>query len=220
MPSAAQRSMTSAERTSLTRFERAQEERYTKRPEAFASETAKEDFYTLTQPRFAFWAGTGYSTFHLRDCKKLHGLSNLKGFSHYNDAIRAGHTPCKYCKPSQKNDISFAIPITSRKRDHETVMDLVALCDAHGYPYDEARFPFVFRTPVGCWKIDAEQAPYVLYHINLTNTPDDESCFHRQPRLFLSLADTFEYIHRHDAQLQERINEQKEKPGCQVASGQ
>jgi len=214
------RSMSSAERTSLMRFEKAKEERYNKRPEAFTSETAKDDFYTLTQPRFAFWAGTGYGTFHLRNCKKLHGLSNLKGFSHYNDAIRAGHAPCKYCKPSKKNDIEFAVPITSRKRDHETIMDLIALCNAHDYPYEESTSPFIFRTPVGCWKINTEQAPYILYHINLTQTPDDDRYFHRQPRLFLSLTDTFEYIHRHDTQLQERINDPKETPSCQLASGQ
>lgn len=220
VPSATQRSMSSAERTSLQRFEKAKEERFNKRPETFASETEKDDFYTLTQPRFAFWAGTGYGTFHTRNCKKLQGLSNLKGFSRFNDAIRAGHTPCKYCKPSKKNDIAFALPITSRKREYETVMDLVALCDAHGYPYEETMSPFIFRTPVGCWKINTEQAPYILYHINLTQTPDDERYFHRQPRLFLSLADTFEYIRRHDAQLQERINDQRETSSCQVASGQ
>lgn len=219
-PSATQRTLSSAEKTSLMRFEKAKAERFNNHPKAFLSETAKEDFYTLTQPRFAFWAGTGYGTFHLRNCKKLQGVSNLKGFSRYNDAIRAGHSPCKYCNPSRRNDISFALPITSKKRDHETTMDLVALCDAYGYPYEAPMSPFIFRTPVGCWKINTDQSPYMLYHINLTKTPDDEAFFHRQPRLFLSLTDVFEYIHRHDCNLQERINKQEKTPNCQAASGQ
>ena len=217
-PSAVERSMTREEQTSLARFEQAQKERYSRQPEQFESETAKDDFYTLTQPRFAFWASTGYNTFHLRNCRKLQGLTNLKGFSHFNDAVRSGHTPCKFCKPTKKNDISFSLPITSKKREHEKVADLVALCEAHGYPYVETNSMFIFCTPVGRWKINIEQSPYMLYHINLTQKPDDDRFYHRQPRLFLSLLDIFKYIHRHDANLLERSNREFETPSC-VASG-
>lgn len=219
-PSAIERSMTREEQTSLARFKQAQKERYTRQPEQFDSETAKEDFYTLTQPRFAFWASTGYTSFHLRNCRKLQGLTNLKGFSHFNDAVRSGHTPCKFCKPTKKNDISFSLPITSKKRESEKIADLIALCEAHSYPYEESTSMFSFRTPVGRWKINTEQSPYILYHINLTQNLDDDRFYHRQPRMFLSLLDVFHYIHRHDAKLQERSNDEFEIPSCSVASGE
>ena len=54
---------------------------------------------------------------------------------------------------------------------------------------------------MGRWKIDTSTSPYVIYHINLVRTPDNENYYHRQPRLFLSLLDAFLYIHRHDKNL-------------------
>ncbi len=38
-------------------------------------------------------------------------------------------------------------------------------------------------------------------HINLVSTPGDAQHYHVQPRLFLSLRDTFAYIIKHDRQL-------------------
>jgi len=57
---------------------------------------------------------------------------------------------------------------------------------------------------VGRWKIDVSAHPYIVYHINRVMAQHNEHDYHRQPRLFLSLADTFEYIQRHDKQLMER----------------
>jgi len=48
-PSAIERSMTREEQTSLARFKQAQKERYTRQPEQFDSETAKEDFYLIVE---------------------------------------------------------------------------------------------------------------------------------------------------------------------------
>ncbi len=43
------------------------------------NEQQRTDIYTLTQPRFAFFAGRGYSTFHKSDCGKLRGVTNIHG---------------------------------------------------------------------------------------------------------------------------------------------
>lgn len=121
----------------------------------------------------------------------------------YKDAIRSGHTPCKFCKPTPKLDIEYSIPITNKKRKGETIKDLESLCAEQGYSYESADQYFCFVTPVGRWKIDCSSSPYIVYHINRARTPNNEHDYHRQPRLFLSLLDTFEYIQRHDKKLQE-----------------
>lgn len=185
----------------MTRFIQARDERFARANKEFKSQTEKDDFYTLTQTRFAFWAAAGYATFHRRECRKLKGLSNLRGFSRYKDAIRSGHTPCKYCKPNAKQDIVCPIPINNRKRADECVGDLETLCNEHGYPFQFENGMFLFSTPVGKWKINTMQKPYTVEHINLVTRPGNEFYYHRQPRLFLSLLDTFEYIHRHDKDL-------------------
>ena len=171
----------------------------------FASETVKNDFYTLTQPRFSFFSAAGYLAFHKRSCPKLKGLSGITGFARYKDAVRAGHTPCKLCKPTQKLDISCPIPITNQRRNGESVRDLQALCQTQGYPWEREESFFCFSTPVGKWKVDLSSAPYIVYHINLVRTPGNYYCYHRQPRLFLSLADTFAYIKSHDQSLMDRF---------------
>ncbi len=88
------------------------------------SEQEKTDIYTLTQPRFAFWAARRYKTFHHRFCSKLHGISELQGFSLYNDATRAGYRPCRHCHPTPKQDITLSIPITSKRRKNESIEEL------------------------------------------------------------------------------------------------
>lgn len=54
------------------------------------------------------------------------------------------------------------------------------------------------ETMVGRWKIDASTRPVRLAHINLVREPENTEDYHVQPRLFLSLRDTFDYILRHD----------------------
>ena len=65
--------------------------------------------YTLTQPGYGFFAARGYQNFHTRNCSRLVGKSNIRGFDTFSHACRAGYTPCKYCKPSfgHLNEISM-----------------------------------------------------------------------------------------------------------------
>ena len=51
---------------------------------------------------------------------------------------------------------------------------------------------------VGKWKIDMDMRPVRLEHINLVSQQENTKKYHVQPRLFLSLKDTFDYIMRHD----------------------
>ena len=168
------------------------------------TEGERDDIFTLTATRYGFWAAAGYRNFHLRGCPKLRDLANIRGFSRYKDAVRAGLTPCKLCRPTPKNDVVYSIPIKSQRRRDESVEDLVALCRQHGYTYEWKKSSFTLWTPVGRWRIDLTSMPIVLDHINLTRVPDNENLYHRQPRLFLSLLDAFQYIQRHDQTLQAR----------------
>lgn len=170
------------------------------------TETEKNDAYTLTQPRFAFWVGQGYQTFHLRSCPKLKEVSNLRGFGTYKDAVRAGFTPCRKCKPTAKHDVVYSIPIKSHIRENEKIEDLETLCIDAGYSYHRESAFFCLETPVGKWKIDVSTAPIKLYHINLVKTPGARR-YHEQPRLFLSFIDAFDYIKRHDDGLERKKDE-------------
>lgn len=200
------------EQQALNRFKQAHTERFSRPNLEFKSQTEKDDFYTLTQTRFAFWAAAGYATFHRRDCRKLQGLSKLHGFSRFQDATRAGYTPCRYCKPNAKQDILYSIPMMNRTREDECVGDLEALCKQYDYPYYIEDDQFFFSTPVGKWKIRVLLKPYVVHHINLVSTPGNEFYHHRQPRLFLSLLDTFDYIHKHDKELEARTYNRRSMP--------
>lgn len=186
------------------RLRQAQEERRSSLSVEGLTETEKEDIFTLTMTRYGFWAGAGYQNFHLRNCPKLKGLTNIRGFSRYQDAVHAGFTPCKWCKPTSKNDVVYSIPIKSQRRKDESVDDLVALCKQYEYSYEKNKTYFTILTPVGRWRIHLTTMPIALDHLNLTNTPDNPYLYHRQPKMFLSLLDAFQYIHRHDQKLQER----------------
>ncbi len=164
------------------------------------SEQERSDIYTLTQPRFAFWAARGYTTFHQRSCPKLHGMSELQGFSMYNDAKRAGYRPCRHCNPTPKQNITLSIPITSKRRKNESIEELEPMCKSMGYPYSYDSQYFCLETPVGKWKINTVDFPIKLKHINLVVNPSADD-YHDQPRLFLSFVDVFDYIKRHDEKL-------------------
>ena len=197
-----QKNLPNPEQRAIQRLKQSQEER---RNAPLDSMTGQEraDLFTLTQPSYAFWAAAGYQTFHRRDCRKLKGLSSLRGFSRFQDAARAGYTPCKLCKPTKKQDMIYSIPITNQKRQGESVQDLAALCEENQFTYSREADYFTIRTPLGRWRIHLNCNPIAVDHINLTKTPDNPLLYHRQPRLFLSLADTFAYIKRHDQKLQD-----------------
>lgn len=194
----ATRRLTEEEKVALKRHKTAAKERSQKPQNMTTQQT--NDFFTLTQPRFAFWAQEGYSTFHLRNCKKMGGLSNLKGFEHYSDAIRFGYKPCRFCKPTSKSDIILSVPIYQRRRDEERVEDIDALCDKLGWEHTYTKPNYFIETPAGKWKMVTGTRPVDVYHINKVTQPG-ETNFHKQHRLFISMTDTVEYIRKHDDDL-------------------
>lgn len=168
----------------------------------------REDIYTLTQPRFAFWVGKGYQSFHLRSCPRLNGVTNLRGFETYKEAVSAGYTPCRQCKPTSKHDATVSVPFTNRVRLHENLSDIKTKCEEAGYTFNRDKKYIYIKTPVGKWKIKTAKLPVKLEHINLVIEPDGET-YHEQPRIFLSFMDTFEYIKRHDDNLESEKEEGK-----------
>ena len=178
----------------------AAEERAQKLQKENLSVTEINDIFTLTQPRFAFWAGKGHSNFHLHSCPKLKNVTELSGFGSYQEAVRAGYRPCKKCKPATKHNVELSIPITNRVRENEQIEDLEALCEDAGYAYKREERYFYLNTEAGKWKVNTEFVPLRLEHINLITSPF-ETEYHEQPRLFLSFVDLFSYIKRHDENL-------------------
>ena len=203
----ATRRLTEKEKVALKRHKTAAKERG-HRPENMTAQQT-DDFYTLTQTRFAFWAQEGYSTFHLRNCRKMGGLSKLKGFSTYSDAVRSGYKPCRFCKPTAKNDIIKSIPIYQRRRDEETVEDLDALCEKLRWSHYREGADYFIETPAGKWKIVTGTRPVDVYHINKVTQPG-ETNYHRQHRLFISMTDTVKYIQKHDEDLMRPFRPEKE----------
>ena len=202
-----QRSLDSHEKKALGRYKAATEERKAALAGGYSSEAEKRDIYTLTQPEFSFWAGSGYSTFHIRSCPKLSGLKNLKGFKHYDMAIRAGFSPCKHCKPSPKHNTEISIPIYNKVRADEKVEDIRALCDRYQYEHSFNGTHLIIETPVGKWRINVQTQPIKVEHANIGY--DKNAKYHKQHRIFLSLTDTFRYIERHDTTLEARLKSEK-----------
>lgn len=186
------------EKRAINRHRQAQEQRKAVERNTALSREKREDLCTLSQPGYAFFAAKGYKNFHLRNCKKLSGITNVEGFAQYADATRAGYHPCKCCKPTEKYDVAVSLPIYSTKRYGESTNLLKNLCNQFGYRYWEDSGLSYMETDVGIWRVNMHNSPYRLDHINLTKTPDNRTVFHRQPRLFLSLRDAFYYIKRHD----------------------
>lgn len=199
-PKSSKKSNSKSVRKAVARQQAALKERSERLNDSSLSETERKDIITLTHPGFAFWAGHGYNNFHLRSCPKLTELSGLHGYRTYREALQAGRTPCKMCKPSAKNDAVLSIPITNRKRDSESVYDIKRMCQNSGFSCQYNEEFFYLQTPVGKWKIDLNSYPVRLFHINLMVDARTEE-YHTQPHVFLSLTDTFLYIKRHDASL-------------------
>ena len=186
----------------------AAEERDRRLKDDTLTEQERNDVFTLTQPRFAFWSGQGYRTFHLRTCPKLRELSNLRGFATYKEAVSTGYTPCRKCKPTTKHDVKVSIPITNQVRPDEKIEDLETLCREAGYSHHRDGPYLYLETPVGKWRIHVSESPVKLDHINLVKTPKINQ-YHEQPRIFLSFLDAFQYIKRHDKKL-----EREKSEGC------
>lgn len=199
-PKSSKKSNSKSVRLAVARQQAALKERSERLNDSSLSETERKDIITLTQPGFAFWAGHGYNNFHLRSCPKLTELSELHGYRTYREALQAGRTPCKMCKPSAKDDAVLSIPITNRQRDSESVIEIETMCKNSGFTCEYDEDFFYLQTPVGKWAIDLKTYPVRLYHINLMVDARMEE-YHKQPRVFLSLTDTFLYIKRHDASL-------------------
>lgn len=184
----------------IARQQLALKERSKRLNDSSLSETQRKDIITMTQPGFAFWAGHGYRNFHLRNCPKLAELSELHGYRTYQEAVQAGRTPCKICKPTSKHDVVLSIPISNRQRLSESVDDLKEMCQHSGFSCQSDEEFFYLQTTVGKWKIDLNSYPVRLFHINLIVDARTEE-YHAQPRVFLSLTDAFLYIKRHDESL-------------------
>ncbi len=197
-PWATTRRLDKAEKTAYRRYEQAKKERELGSGNTDMTQQERKDFLVLTQPGNAYWAATGYKFFHIRNCPTLDKLSHLRGFSKYNDAVRAGYSPCKECKPTPKYDIKASIPIFSEERENESIGQLDQLCEAWHFTHFCEGQVYYIETPVGKWKLNTASRPVDVYHINLVKTPGNTSQYHKQHRLFISLADTFEYIRRHD----------------------
>ena len=193
-------------KTAVARQQEALKERSELLNNSSLSEAERKDIITLTQPGFAFWSGFGYNNFHLRSCPKLKDLSNLHGYRTYQEALNSGHTPCKKCKPSAKNNVLVSVPISNRKRDSESVSEIESMCKDSGFSCEYDEDFFYLETLVGKWKIDLNSYPVRLYHINLVVDARTEE-YHEQPRVFLSLTDTFLYIKRHDTRLSHKYKE-------------
>lgn len=189
------------EERAIKRHRQARERRTAVERNPALSMDEREDLCTLSSSGYTFFAAKGCKNFHLRNCKKLSGAADIKGFALYEDAVRAGHRPCKHCKPTEKQDALISLPIYSRRRTWESMKELNSLCKAMGLRHREENGKNYIETETGIWRIDTDKAPYRLAHINLIKTPHNRTQFHRQPRLFLSLSDIVYYIKRHDDSL-------------------
>lgn len=94
----------------------------------------------------------------------------------------------------------LSVPLSDRQRDTESVCEIEEMCKNSGFTCEYDEDFFYLETLVGKWKIDLNSYPVRLYHINLVVDAGTEE-YHEQPRVFLSLTDTFLYIKRHDANL-------------------
>lgn len=155
------------------------------------------DWWTLNNSAFIFFAGKGYTNYHLCDCPRLKGLSHIQGFATVKQAKAQLLTPCKHCRPSAKHELTVTIPDRSIFREGETVEMLDALCQKAGYDHVYEQSCYYITTHIGKWRFKPGDRPIRLHHINLMRS-SAEGEYHLQPKMFLSLRDAFEYIRAHD----------------------
>ena len=58
-------------------------------------------------------------------------------------------------------------------------------------------------------EMDAYSMPIQLHHLNLKHKHGEKLNYHKQPRLFLSYQDVFDYILRHDNELIDLVDKKK-----------
>ena len=194
------------EAVAVKRHEQARKERLSALNKDGMTEQERNDFFTLTQTRFAFFASRGYGNFHTRSCYRLDGMVNIVGFDTFAHATSAGYTPCKVCKPTKKQDIVASIPFGNKVRAEESLEDLQNLARQFGYENKLENDELLVSTPVGKWKICLSKRPVFLKHLNLAKKTEGTE-YHKQPRMFLSLIDALNYIHRHDSSIVNRLAE-------------
>lgn len=192
-----QQTLTNVEKRAMKRHQQATQER-AKLDLSNMTAQQRADSLTLTATRFAFWAVSGYRTFHTRSCVKLNGMENIHGFARYGEAVHAGFSPCRLCKPSPKQDAVLSIPIYNQARDGEKIEDIISLCEANGYTCTLNQHKLLIETPVGQWHVDIRKRPIFIEHQHTDASIDGESSLHWQPRMFLSLRDVVTYITKHD----------------------
>ena len=195
-PAGMTRPLNPAEQRAWKRYLQSLEERT-----AEGYSASDRDAVIRTSASCAFWSAKEYKTFHINGCRKLAGLSGIRGYSRYQDAVKRGFVPCKQCRPTSKHDLPVTMYRDSRIREGENTEMLDALCDANGYRHQLCGPYYCISTPVGKWRIHETQRPVELWHVNLVNCRGSSEEYHRQPKLILSLQDTFHYIHDHDRAL-------------------
>ena len=200
--------LTKAEKRAVKRYEAAKKERSS----GSLKGRTHDDQVELTATGKAFWAAKGYSNFHLRSCPKLQDLTDLVGFSRYQEAMAAGYKPCRTCHPAPKLNLDITMPITSQERDQDTPEMLERLCREKKYSYRQGHSIIELETPVGKWKIFFRERPVRLEHVNLAFS-DPDTNYHVQPRIFLSLLDAFQYIERHDQKLETEVGPTSREDG-------
>lgn len=178
------------------------------------SKSDLRDLYVRTDPYYSFWVSKGYETFHSYGCPKLQSLKNLRGFRTYEEAVAAGFKPCKKCKPSAKNNQKYSIPIKTKVRANEKIEDIEERCKKEGYSFNSDSNYIFIETPIGKWKIKTDAFPIKVDHINLSGKFPEEKEYHDQHCRFLSFADVFSYIKKHDDALSKRIQGCKAQIMC------
>ena len=182
------------ERRALNRYAQARKERSAV-DQKNLTDLERKDMLTLTATNYGFWAAVGYKSFHLRGCKKLNRLTNLKGFETFQQAIHAGYQPCRMCKPSKKHDMRISMPICTKEKKDERVADILMECMRLGLKYQYKEPILHLCTGVAEWEINVTMRPVVIEH-----KPLGCNTFHQQHKMFMSIADAIAYIVKHDKQ--------------------
>lgn len=193
-----ERELTKSEKKAVVRYCIAKEERENFTFSDCVDDADKKAFSIMNDPANAFFACTGYETFHKKGCPKLNTIGANMGFSSYNKAKASGFRPCKICKPSPKQNVEVSIPKKSIVRKYETIEDIQRLCKKYGLKWGYDGTYITMNTKSGMWRVDTGARPYILEHINLLVDKSKNKLYHKQPRIFLSLVDVVFYVHWHD----------------------
>jgi len=180
------------ERRALERHSQAVKERASIDMEKLTA-SERQDALILTSTNYSFWAGKGYGNFHLRTCRKLQGIKNIRGFESYQQAIRAGYLPCRECKPNAKHNLQISMPFDTEVRKNETVETVLAYCTRMGLEHTYKEPIINIHTDLADWKINVTKNPVVIEH-----RPLSCNAYHQQHRMFLSMTDAIWYIRKHD----------------------